>query len=1003
MKENPIEGGVDPYFQVLSAAEAEILMGQILDRLFEEKCANTVWLETLSLFGETAIREALKKFYEMERAFGPGVDIFKRNDLQSIRKEALAQVLRSIQSLDESIDSRKMTEAESKLKGSLKELSNIFYPDQAASWESLEAILEAKKSLSRRIAKYKEAVAEIQDEVDRWVSLAVEKLTEPFKQEFEKICKRFAADYDEEKQAKGTYDFEDLLVKASHLLSGATPETKAVRERLRGHFLSILVDEYQDTSPLQNQLIELLKKKDNLFLVGDIQQSIYGFRFADPEMFHRKLLAEPSTARHIRLNENHRSRKELITFINFLFKNMGSSASFYPLEAKKNFTPSNRAAVSLLCVLREKEESGDLDKARVLEARSIAAAINEMRSQGIEYRDIAILFRSLTKSYLYEKELNDSGIPYALAKGGGFYEKPEILDFINFLKLIENPGLDIALAGVLRSPLVHLSDDALFWIAEIAKKEDPKAPLVSALDQISKIRGLTSADRQKLEDFKRLLDGLRKAKNGLTLSEILEKILKETVYDAKVLTRPDGRQTLANVLKLISLARTMEDKNIVGVGDFIRYAEYLREAEVIENEARLTAGSENVVTLSTIHAAKGLEFSSVIVADMGRQEPKGRKDNFLAYPGLGFGLKLNLPGSQEAIQDFSYSEIDKALKKKEAAEEERLLYVALTRAKESLVLSGSLNRDPASGEIKKNSSWMSRIVQTLLWNPKREGEGEMSVGGVALKIASIIRKPIKAALSESRLQSKLPISDREVTALIKRLQITTKAYDESEDHTVTDLLLASRETPPIFKKFLVGQDKAIGPDVWEVATPRNEFGTLYHKAMEYSILHRSKKIISLNLPPALFQTLALTEQTELKENVKKFWRGDLGQLVHEAKKCYTELPFIYKTPKGILRGQIDLVLQTRSGEWVIIDYKTNKISPNQKDALAKEYEVQIAIYAFVFMRLYGEIPRKGVLYFSTIDDSYEFQYTVPTLDAFEEKLNQYFILASSTTASADVR
>ncbi len=1003
LKENPIEAGVDPFFQVLSAGEAEILMNQTMDRLFEGNSDNTIWLRVLSEFGEEPTRNAIKKFYEMDRAVG-GADIFKPRDLSPIKKKTVNQCVGLARDLEGRIEFQKATESEVKLKTAFEDLFKL--PDHGTpeNWESVERLLNVKENISRRLQKYKEAVAEIHRLLDLWVSLAVEEIGAPIKKEFASFCRQFKVLYDEEKRTRASYDFEDLLVKATELLSGSAIEKKSVREHYRAHFASLLVDEYQDTNPLQDKLIELLKKKDNLFVVGDIQQSIYGFRFADPEMFQRRILAQAPTSRHLRLDENYRSREDILKFINELFKKISDTSMFHPLTAKKMFPSKKTPSVQFLCVLREKEDGTDLDRARVNEARSIASTIKAIADSGVRYRDIAVLFRSLSRSYLYEKELMDLSIPYALAKGGGFYEKPEILDFINFLKLIENPHLDVALAGVLRSPLVCLSDDALFWLADSAKRQDRNASLVLGLDQIQTIKQLTAGDRQKLLDFVRLLADLRKQKNSLKLSEVLEKILRETYYDAKVLTRAGGKQKLANILKLVTLAQSMEEKNIVGIQDFVRYAEHLSENEIVEGEAQITSETENSVTLSTIHAAKGLEFPYVIIADMGRQAHAGKKESFAARPGIGFGLKQKFPKTQAFIKDFTFAELDQILSKKETEEEERLLYVAMTRAQEHLILSGSLVIDRASGSVKKNSSWMSRVAQSLSWDPVKQGSGEIDIGGVAVGILQV-KKTAAPTPAPAKGITALPLfSDRQdLIDLRKRLEPVLKDYEETEDHTVTDLLLASRSGLPAIEAFSVEKYKEISQDTWETGTPRNEIGTLFHRMMEYTMLRRKKKIMPADIPLSMIRLLRPAEQKEIKEGVLRFWRGRWGQLAREAKKCYAELPFIYKTQNGILKGQIDLVLQTKAGEWLILDYKTNQIVTGQKEALAKEYEIQLSLYAFVFKRLYGEAPKKGVLYFSAIDESFEFEYTPDRLDAFEVKLKDYFLKASSPRASADAR
>ncbi|PIU39918.1 MAG: hypothetical protein COT00_04450 [Candidatus Omnitrophica bacterium CG07_land_8_20_14_0_80_50_8] len=767
------------------------------------------------------------------------------------------------------------------------------------------------------------------------------------------------------------------MAKAVNLLSGRTSEKKAVRERIRGHFECILVDEYQDTSPLQDRLIELLKKKDNLFIVGDVQQSIYGFRSADPEMFMRRTREKGPLTKHIRLDDNYRSRKDILGFINGFFQEFADVLLFRPLTAKKAFLPAKTPAVQWLCVPRDKSEPIDTDGARVIEARSIAGAIREVIKEGFRYGDIAVLFRSSKKSYLYEQELINASIPFSAARGGGFYSKPEILDLINFLRLIEDPAKDIALAAVLRSPLVGLSDDGLYWMARFAKGEDSGTPLAFALDRPRKIKGLSAPDLEKLEKFGAFLDDLRKQKERLGLSEMIERIINETVYDAKVLVREEGNQRLANSLKLIHIAHTLEDKNIVGIRDFVRYAERLAENEIEEEEARIADDAENTVTLSTIHAAKGLEFPVVIVADLGRGMKSSQRNVMLCLPGFGLGLKHVCPWGKDPLKDTSYSEIETILKEKEEKEEAQLLYVAMTRAKERLILSGSL-------PVNEGPSWMDRIARAISWE-SGSALAECNFNNIPIKVLNVARGPVESPAEPQIKEAPAIFSDKQAFIdLKKRLKPVVKAYEPSEDRTVTDLLIAAKPAAPVI---IIEKDLEAPED----GMPRNEYGTLYHRVMEYTMTLARRKVISLSdIPLSVIRPLSQAQQKELKESVVKFWRGPWGKLAWGAKKRYSELPFIFRTPRGILKGQIDLILQTQSGDWLILDYKTNQITASQKKVVAREYETQIRIYAFIFMKLYGEAPIKGVLYFTAIDDVVEFQYSSKGLDSYEPELNTLF-------------
>jgi len=293
---------------------------------------------------------------------------------------------------------------------------------------------------------------------------------------------------------------------------------------------------------------------------------------------------------------------------------------------------------------------------------------------------------------------------------------------------------------------------------------------------------------------------------------------------------------------------------------------------------------------------------------------------------------------------------------------------------------------------------MSRVAQVLSWDPLKQNAGEVNFDGVLIGILKVKKETNKEIIPPKEIKALSIFSNRrELADLKKRFEPVIKDYEDTEDHTVTDLLMASKSGSTAIEKFSVEKDKEISQGVWEAETPRNEYGTLFHRVMEHTMLHRMKKIAPSDILLSIIRPLRPSEQKEMKESVLRFWHGRWGQLAREAKKCYAELPFIYKTPKGILKGQMDLVLQTRAGDWLILDYKTNQMVSSQKEAIAKDYEVQLALYAFVFKRLYGETPKKGVLYFSAIDESFEFEYSTNGLECFEEKLESYFLRANEVS------
>lgn len=826
------------------------------------------------------------------------------------------------------------------------------------------------------------------------------------KKEFVRVVKRYQDTFDERKKRLSAYDFDDLLFLASRLLSGTTIAQKAVRARYRKHFELVLVDEYQDVSPLQDGLIELLKNERNLFIVGDIQQSIYSFRHAEPDVFRRRIESAKSAgsaAKNLVLKENYRSRAEILGFVNSFFTGIFPASDFFALDPKKAYKLSASPAVELLCLPRDKKEEGvDVNQMRVREARRLAAWIGETVSSGamieengrtrpVGYGDFAMLFRAATSSRLYEKELSERGIPFEVMRSKGFYDKPEIADLLGFLKLLENPEDDIALAGVLRSPLVGTSDDTLYWLAKHAKKSSRDEPLARGLDGFDLIGEIPPEEKRRISHFKDLMKKLRKEKDRLRLAGVLGLALEKSDYEAKLLLWPDGPKRVANVRKLLEMADGFEANGVIGVGDFVRTLERLSEREALEPEAKLESGVRSAVTLSTIHAAKGLEFPVVLIADMGSRAQVRTRGPFTALPGLGLGQKIKDYETGRSSEDDTYKLISEKLSGREEAEEWRLLYVAMTRAKEKLVLSGSLSLGAKDGDFKKDGTWMNCLCSTIGFHPLRQAgrlpagrQGVIDFHGVKVGILDPSVKEARPTASKGDARPDLPEDFAE--ALKKRLGTEFMSYEETEDFTVTDLLVRTQgEQAP--EAALEEDFREESRDDEEPVTPANEYGTIFHRLLERLVLKKTAKLSRAGLFSRLAAPLTKAEKEIFWKQAVKFWTGPWGQAIRKAERLYPELPFIFKTSKGLLKGQIDLVFKSAEGDWIILDYKTGALSGAADRKLKTEaYRFQIELYALVFKRLYGEAPKKGSLYFSSTGETSDFIFKSSDFDRLEQKL-----------------
>lgn len=990
LRENPIEAGVDPYFKVLSEGESDILIAETMDAVFEAQVGRPRWLEILVDRGEEKVRRALLRLYEHFRAFGDDERLLAVSNgtdrkILDIRLISELQEAASETSAKPGKNEIAVVEAARLVPGILS---------RPLTWEAFFQIRQAVASFKKagRLADWVEA---FRADFEKWKCAALEELFAPEKIEFIRVFREFRQAYETQKRLRATLDFDDLPFLAWKLLSEDAPAKQAVRARCLERFRHVFVDEFQDTSPLQAALIDRLRGKGNLFLVGDRRQSIYSFRHAEPALFTRY---EAAAGRRIALDENYRSRPALIGFANTFFSEIFTDGTFHALKSAKSFKRKAGGDVELLCVkYGESHGPKNLEEAREAEAVLLGERLRALVESGarvedgtpegrpMRWGDAAVLLRKTTKAAVYERAFAGLGIPFYSVKSKGFFERPEVKDLVAFLALLDHPDDDVSLATVLRSPLAGVSDDGLFWLARAAKKNDAERPLSRALDALDAVENLSDEDRRLAAGLRDFAASTRAAKNSLTVSDVIERAIRWSEYEALMMVSPGGAQRVANVRKLVEVARSLEEKTPLDTAEFVRYVRGMADSDRIEAQASIEAQGTDAVLITSIHAAKGLEFPCVAVADLGGRQPF-KYDSFEAASiEGGFGWRMKDPENEkESLKDAAFARAEASLKARQDAEEDRLLYVAMTRAEERLLLCGSVE----IGDTVKNGSWIARLLAFLKYEDSPSWKP--SAGGAPVQVTFASEKKEKTA--ENRFSAGIRPAEEKIDfdAVLGRLVLPEKTYDLAVDLTVSDVLAAENE--PVRRQLaeepVVSLEIDVEPE--EAVTPRNEYGTLFHKAMEVMTRSRSRGQAGEAFLEDLLGPLTPGEKKEMRAQIAAFWKGPTGAAVRKAAVCYPELPFIYKTKFGILKGQIDLVFRTAAGEWIILDYKTNRITPAEKEAVSSGYEFQLALYALVFRQLYGEAPSRGLLYFSTIDDHREYRYAAADFARFESQLDRRY-------------
>ena len=604
--------------------------------------------------------------------------------------------------------------------------------------------------------------------------------TEPMLEEVVRLTKQFADEFAAAKRRKNLVDFHDVEHFALQILvDEETEKAKKTAEEFRDTFEEIMIDEYQDSNEVQETLLRSISREErgenNIFMVGDVKQSIYRFRLARPELFMKKYDSyslEESTTQRIDLHKNFRSREEVLTCTNDIFyKIMARSLGNVEYDAEAALYPGASYPVSadfipeILLADSNDEllEDTELTDKKTLEAKIVAEEIKHlMKTQPVtdkaagtlraaRYSDIVILLRSLSgwADSLVEV-LNENGIPAHTVSSTGYFSTVEVQTVLSMLRLLDNPRQDIPMAAVLRSPMAGLTDEEL----AVLRLEDGSVPFHEAVlelaeglyeedgqKEISDSEADSEADQKqgrnadgkkeddiettahrKLLKFYKKYRQLRQLVPDTPIHELIEIILRETGYGHYVAAMPAGNRRTANLNMLLEKAAAYEKTSYKGLFHFVRYIDELQKYDVDFGEADMVGENEDVVRIMSIHKSKGLEFPIVIVSGMGKNFNKqDTRSKMVLHPELGIGLDYMDGKKRIKSPTIAKKAIAKQIDLENLGEELRVLYVALTRAKEKLILTGTLKDAPEKLEFFRQQANLSKAADRPLSYLTREG------------------------------------------------------------------------------------------------------------------------------------------------------------------------------------------------------------------------------------------------------------------------------------------
>ncbi|MCM3399248.1 helicase-exonuclease AddAB subunit AddA [Oceanobacillus profundus] len=919
---------------------------------------------------------------------------------------------------------------------------------------------EQKKEKVKQLRKsYKKRWDDMNSEwFRRNLSSHIEDMRElaPVIKQLTELVKQFKNRFTELKREKALVDFSDLehyclqlLASEASTADNIIPSNVAIG--FQKQFSEVLVDEYQDTNLVQETILTLISDRSedgNMFMVGDVKQSIYRFRHAEPSLFiekYKRFAREEEQAKRIDLASNFRSREQVLIGANYIFRqilNEELGEIDYDQDAELIYgnkmyedMPFDKPFPELLLIDREtgeehaevsdeEEDFQDLEKAQ-LEARAYAEKIKTwigtkegtkpmqvvdkatQSQRDLQYRDIVILMRSMTWAPTIVDELKKQGIPVYAELSTGYFEAIEVKVMLSLLKAIDNPRQDIPLASVLKSPIVGLNEDELAAIRLAAKQDS----FYEAVLTYSKQQ--TNETATKLNRFLEQLEQFRLASRQGALSELIWDIYRETGYYDFVGGMPGGRQRQANLRALYDRARGYETTSFRGLFRFLRFIERMEERGDDLGSARALSEQEDVVRIMTIHKSKGLEFPVVIVGAMDKLfNQRDLMQKYLLHKDLGLASKYIDPIKRITYPTLFYHAFKEEMRRELLAEEMRVLYVALTRAKEKLVMVGNV----ASVEKKlqkwqkiqnhpdwvlpayfraESKTYLDWVGPALIRHQESEVLREEGIGNGVLdeikadpskwdisiihasELTNLEERTVETDLNlkekinewqpvhigdktlekfvDERLSYHYPFSEA-ARSRAKQSVTELKRQQEMKDEYSDDRFVQAFRAPIIKRPNFMQQERQV---------TAAEKGTALHTVMQHLPIRKLLKKKEIEETVEMLADKEILTRVEASvidsEAIEQFFHSEIAERIMESPQVIREIPFsltlpaskVYanwesETDEQVLIQGVIDCVIQSDDGWIILDYKTDAITAD----VTEEVKVQLVSRYETQMKLY---------------------------------------------------
>jgi ATP-dependent helicase/nuclease subunit A len=939
LRSHPFAAGVDPRFRVLDESQGRVLRGEAFAAALTAFCASDdpTRLRLLAVYGADGLRRMLTGVYETLRSAGREL-VLELGEHPSLagRVDEFREAARCLAEDDGSGDAHRETARQA-----------LAYLEPETTADRLFDLGDLRLR-GERAATYEEARRLVEQ-------AALDELAAADRDLLQELLAGFATAYQEGKDRESALDFEDLQLRTRDLLR----DDETIREKEQLRFRSIMVDEFQDTNRLQCELIDLLSGglgDHERFFVGDEFQSIYGFRHADVQVFRER--REQAGAGVLPLTMNYRSRPEVLAVVNRLF-GADFGDEFQPLAASGDFPdPVFGAPVELLVTDKSTYSGADVHWRRG-EARAIARRIRDLIAGGdAAPGEIVLLFAAGTDAEWYEEELRALGVATYRSTGRGYFGQQQVVDLLAYLRLLRNRYDDEALVSVLASPFVGISNDGLALLRRAA----PKRPLFVALERELPVT-FPDRDAQLLRAFRQRYDRLTAALARLSLERLCERIISEHDYDLAVLARWDGRRRYANLRKLARLARSYEELRGPDVEGFVRFVRDQEAVGARELEAVAEEEGGDAVRLLTIHAAKGLEFKVVVVADAGRDRAPPASHEILALSDGRFGFRVADPITSKPRGAYAYDAVQEARKAEERAERLRLYYVAMTRAIDRLIISGSIDPERTADDTTP-IGWVLGRLDAKEEIERADGEPvelEREGARVILRVDRFEAEAEGEVEEPTAEEGQLALFDEGgvgvlpalVPALQPLLEIPAPPVHRVRRLSFSALALFDRCSYRYYAERVVG----MRPTDERRAVP----GTPGLAATEIGdAVHRLLELVSLEspIPPedlaervrGWYPSVAEDELERIAGFVRSYCESELARRVATLPGAQPERPFAFEHDGVLLHGRLD-VLQLEAENAVVVDYKTNSLAEGTPEEIVEnDYRLQRLVYALACFR-----------------------------------------------------